>query len=322
MLNISKERIDELVEKDSLDNALNKLVNFMAKAFVPVAAAELAAAFLLKPKLPLIASISAFAVIDVMLPAILSFSLIFIISFIKIKRVAGGMRGAIKVFREMHRSKKYYRMFRQELCSDAVMSEARAILEKTKKKEGFEYITALSKLALCHSMRCEFEQARSIVYEMKELPKTDHISRNDYMVAALDYSTDSGDESFFRETLAEYSQLLETSVERDASSASALLSIAAYEQKINGNYDMALEYLSWALKYREKNQKPGNYTNGRKISNLILYNNACLHLEKASCWKLKGDMQSAGDELRTAEAEISKLTCDIPPIFEYERKKI
>ena len=322
MINISKEKLDKLVEKDSLDNKLDKLVGFMAKAFVPVVSAEILLVFLLRPMIHPLISILLFAVIDILLPLILSFSMVFIISFVKIRKVAGGTGGAIKVFRDMKRTKNYYRLFNQEICSDAVLTEAEALVGSAKKKEGYAYIAALARTAECHCMRCEFEQARIIIYELRELPKKDHISRNDYLVAALQYSTTSNDDLFFRETVAEYIDIIESIPERDPSLSDALLSIAAYEQKINGNYDKALEYIDWESEYRERKQKAGTYTNAVKLSNFKLYNNAALHLDKAEVLMLKGDMQGAEDELRSADEKITKITCEIPPIFQKERGEL
>lgn len=321
MINISKEKLDRVVEGDNTDRMIGRLVNALAKAFIPLVIAEFIIAFLLTAKINIIISLLIFAALDAALPLVVCFSALFINSAVKIIRISGGVIPAVKNQGTIRRTKKYYNLFMDEICSDNTLAEALELAQSSG-GEGYGYISALSHVVCCHSMRCEFDAASEALDKLKKLPQKDLIFRNDYMVTVIDYATITHDDKLFLDTVAEYSDVINTLTDRDAGAVTVLLVIASYEQKLHGNYETALQYLCWCQEYREKMRRQGKFTNQPPLRNYRKYANAAVCLEKADIYLHMGDTEKAHEELAAANEALMTVTCDIPPIFIKERDEI
>ena len=262
-----------------------------------------------------------FAVLDFITPFIVCFTLIWINAGIKISKSAGGISAALKTSGTIKRSRPYFILIQNEICSDKVLAEAKRLAE-TANKQSYEYISSLCHLIGCHTLRCEFDEASACLEEMKKLPETDLISRNDHMIAILDYAMAKHDDDLFISAISEYADILNTLTERNPSAVPALLAIAAYEQMLYGNCENASQYLGWSMEYRLRMQKNGKFVNTPAASNLTKYNTAALLLDMAEVHIMCGDTERARQEVKMASENAEKLGIDIPPIFLRERERI
>ena len=187
MIYVSKEKLDRDFERYSIDRWLNTTVSIMGKAAIPIVIIELIIAVAMQDKLQWWISMLIFAVLDFITPFIVCFSLIWINAGIKISKSAGGISAALKTSGTIKRSRPYFILIQNEICSDKVLAEAKRLAE-TANKQSYEYISSLCHLIGCHTLRCEFDEASACLEEMKKLPETDLISRNDHMIAILDYA--------------------------------------------------------------------------------------------------------------------------------------
>ena len=256
MIYVSKEKLDRDFERYSIDRWLNTTVNIMGKAAIPIVIIELIIAVAMQDKLQWWISMLIFAVLDFITPFIVCFSLIWINAGIKISKSAGGISAALKTSGTIKRSRPYFILIQNEICSDKVLAEAKRLAE-TANKQSYEYISSLCHLIGCHTLRCEFDEASACLEEMKKLPETDLISRNDHMIAILDYAMAKHDDDLFISAISEYADILNTLTERNPSAVPALLAIAAYEQMLYGNCENASQYLGWSMEYRLRMQKNG-----------------------------------------------------------------
>lgn len=321
MIQLSKEKLDKIVERDNTDRMIEKLVNGLAKAIIPILIVEGLIAFLLSGKVNILISLLAFGLLDLALPFLICIPAIFIEAAVKIIKSAGGIFPAIKSFINVRHTKKFYSLLMDEICSDNTLAEALA-LEKQSKGKGYARISALSHVMWCYGMRCEFDKAESAFDELVKLPQDDFISRNDYMVAALDFASFTDNNKLYLDTVSAYSDVLVKLKHRDASSVCALLTIASHEQKLHGNFRNALQYLEWDQEYRAKMRQKGKYTNQRTLRNYRKYSEAAVCLDKAEIYLLLRDTENARAELTAADEKIAALTCDIPPVFVREREKL
>ena len=321
MIQLSKEKLDSIVERGNTDRMIEKLVNGLAKAFIPLLIAEGVIAFLLSDKVNFIISILVFGLFDIALPLLICFSAIFIEAAVKIVRTSGGILPAIMSYVTARRTKEYYNLVMDELCSDNTLAEALSLEQKSKRKE-YPGISALSHVMWCYGMRCEFDKAESAFEELVKLPQKDFISRNDYMAAALDYATFTDNNKLFLDTVTAYSDVLVKLERRDANSVCVLLTIGAKEHRIYGNFDTALKYLEWCQEYRAKMRQKGKYTNQRPLRNYRKYSDAALYLDKAEIYLLMNDIENAYSELAASDEAISTVTCEIPPVFVKKRERL
>jgi hypothetical protein len=321
MIEVSKERLDSAFEKDNIDRLIHKLLNGIAKAAVPILLAEIVIAFLLTEKIYFIICLILFALLDAALPFLITFTVIFIYSAVKIVRTSGGLRPALKAFPKAKRTKKYYCLFMNEICSDNTMAEALSLVQSSGGK-GYGYISALSHVVCCHSLRCEDDAAETAFEKMKDLPQKDYISRNDHMVTAIDYAIATHNNELFLRTVDEYSDILNQLPERNGEAVSALLTVAAHEQKLLGNYKTALLYLEWCQEYKVKLRQRGEFSNRRPLSNYRIYSNAAVCLDKAELYLLMKDTENADAEIKKADECTAALTCAVPPAFVRERCRI
>ena len=321
MIYVSKEKLDRDFERYSIDRWLNTTVSIMGKAAIPIVIIELIIAVAMQDKLQWWISMLIFAVLDFITPFIVCFSLIWINAGIKISKSAGGISAALKTSGTIKRSRPYFILIQNEICSDKVLAEAKRLAE-TANKQSYEYISSLCHLIGCHTLRCEFEEASACLEEMKKLPETDLISRNDHMIAILDYAMAKHDDDLFISAISEYADILNTLTERNPSAVPALLAIAAYEQMLYGNCENASQYLGWSMEYRLRMQKNGKFVNTPAASNLTKYNTAALLLDMAEVHIMCGDTERARQEVKMASENAEKLGIDIPPIFLRERERI
>lgn len=321
MIYVSKEKLDRDFERYSIDRWLNTTVSIMGKAAIPIVIIELIIAVAMQDKLQWWISMLIFAVLDFITPFIVCFSLIWINAGIKISKSAGGISAALKTSGTIKRSRPYFILIQNEICSDKVLAEAKRLAE-TANKQSYEYISSLCHLIGCHTLRCEFDEASACLEEMKKLPETDLISRNDHMIAILDYAMAKHDDDLFISAISEYADILNTLTERNPSAVPALLAIAAYEQMLYGNCDNASQYLGWSMEYRLRMQKNGKFVNTPAASNLTKYNTAALLLDMAEVHIMCGDNERARQEVKMASENAEKLGIDIPPIFLRERERI
>lgn len=321
MIYVSKEKLDRDFERYSIDRWLNTTVSIMGKAAIPIVIIELIIAVAMQDKLQWWISMLIFAVLDFITPFIVCFSLIWINAGIKISKSAGGISAALKTSGTIKRSRPYFILIQNEICSDKVLAEAKRLAE-TANKQSYEYISSLCHLIGCHTLRCEFDEASACLEEMKKLPETDLISRNDHMIAILDYAMAKHDDDLFISAISEYADILNTLTERNPSAVPALLAIAAYEQMLYGNCENASQYLGWSMEYRLRMQKNGKFVNTPAASNLTKYNTAALLLDMAEVHIMCGDNERARQEVKMASENAEKLGIDIPPIFLRERERI
>ena len=321
MIYVSKEKLDRDFERYSIDRWLNTTVSIMGKAAIPIVIIELIIAVAMQDKLQWWISMLIFAVLDFITPFIVCFSLIWINAGIKISKSAGGISAALKTSGTIKRSRPYFILIQNEICSDKVLAEAKRLAE-TANKQSYEYISSLCHLIGCHTLRCEFDEASACLEEMKKLPETDLISRNDHMIAILDYAMAKHDDELFISAISEYADILNTLTERNPSAVPALLAIAAYEQMLYGNCENASQYLGWSMEYRLRMQKNGKFVNTPAASNLTKYNTAALLLDMAEVHIMCGDTERARQEVKMASENAEKLGIDIPPIFLRERERI
>ncbi len=321
MIYVSKEKLDRDFERYSIDRWLNTTVSIMGKAAIPIVIIELIIAVAMQDKLQWWISMLIFAVLDFITPFIVCFSLIWINAGIKISKSAGGISAALKTSGTIKRSRPYFILIQNEICSDKVLAEAKRLAE-TANKQSYEYISSLCHLIGCHTLRCEFDEASACLEEMKKLPETDLISRNDHMIAILDYAMAKHDDDLFISAISEYADILNTLTERNPSAVPALLAIAAYEQMLYGNCENASQYLGWSMEYRLRMQKNGKFVNTPAASNLTKYNTAALLLDMAEVHIMCGDTERARQEVKMASENAEKLGIDIPPIFLRERERI
>ncbi len=321
MIYVSKEKLDRDFERYSIDRWLNTTVNIMGKAAIPIVIIELIIAVAMQDKLQWWISMLIFAVLDFITPFIVCFTLIWINAGIKISKSAGGISAALKTSGTIKRSRPYFILIQNEICSDKVLAEAKRLAE-TANKQSYEYISSLCHLIGCHTLRCEFDEASACLEEMKKLPETDLISRNDHMIAILDYAMAKHDDDLFISAISEYADILNTLTERNPSAVPALLAIAAYEQMLYGNCENASQYLGWSMEYRLRMQKNGKFVNTPAASNLTKYNTAALLLDMAEVHIMCGDTERARQEVKMASENAEKLGIDIPPIFLRERERI
>ncbi len=321
MIYVSKEKLDRDFERYSIDRWLNTTVSIMGKAAIPIFIIELIIAVAMQDKLQWWISMLIFAVLDFITPFIVCFSLIWINAGIKISKSAGGISAALKTSGTIKRSRPYFILIQNEICSDKVLAEAKRLAE-TANKQSYEYISSLCHLIGCHTLRCEFDEASACLEEMKKLPETDLISRNDHMIAILDYAMAKHDDDLFISAISEYADILNTLTERNPSAVPALLAIAAYEQMLYGNCENASQYLGWSMEYRLRMQKNGKFVNTPAASNLTKYNTAALLLDMAEVHIMCGDTERARQEVKMASENAEKLGIDIPPIFLRERERI
>ncbi|MBR4510879.1 MAG: hypothetical protein IKP25_09425 [Ruminococcus sp.] len=321
MIYVSKEKLDRDFERYSIDRWLNTTVSIMGKAAIPIVIIELIIAVAMQDKLQWWISMLIFAVLDFITPFIVCFSLIWINAGIKISKSAGGISAALKTSGTIKRSRPYFILIQNEICSDKVLAEAKRLAE-TANKQSYEYISSLCHLIGCHTLRCEFDEASACLEEMKKLPETDLISRNDHMIAILDYAMAKHDDDLFISAISEYADILNTLTERNPSAVPALLAIAAYEQMLYGNCENASQYLGWSMEYRLRMQKNGKFVNTPAASNLTKYNTAALLLDMAEVHIMCGDTERARQEVKMASENAEKLGIDIPPIFLRERERL
>lgn len=321
MIYVSKEKLDRDFERYSIDRWLNTTVSIMGKAAIPIVIIELIIAVAMQDKLQWWISMLIFAVLDFITPFIVCFTLIWINAGIKISKSAGGISAALKTSGTIKRSRPYFILIQNEICSDKVLAEAKRLAE-TANKQSYEYISSLCHLIGCHTLRCEFDEASACLEEMKKLPETDLISRNDHMIAILDYAMAKHDDDLFISAISEYADILNTLTERNPSAVPALLAIAAYEQMLYGNCENASQYLGWSMEYRLRMQKNGKFVNTPAASNLTKYNTAALLLDMAEVHIMCGDTERARQEVKMASENAEKLGIDIPPIFLRERERI
>lgn len=321
MIYVSKEKLDRDFERYSIDRWLNTTVSIMGKAAIPIVIIELIIAVAMQDKLQWWISMLIFAVLDFITPFIVCFSLIWINAGIKISKSAGGISAALKTSGTIKRSRPYFILIQNEICSDKVLAEAKRLAE-TANKQSYEYISSLCHLIGCHTLRCEFDEASACLEEMKKLPETDLISRNDHMIAILDYAMAKHDDDLFISAISEYADILNTLTERNPSAVPALLAIAAYEQMLYGNCENASQYLGWSMEYRLRMQKNGKFVNTPAASNLTKYNTAALLLDMAEVHIMCGDTERARQEVKMASENAEKLGIDIPPIFLRECERI
>ena len=321
MIQLSKEKLDRIVERDNTDRMIEKLVNGLAKAFIPLLIAEVVIAFLLSDKVNFFISILVFGLFDTAMPFLICFSAIFIEAAVKIVRTSGGILPAIRFFVTARRTKEYYNLVMDEICSDNTLAEALR-LEHESERNKYPSISALSHVMWCYGMRCEFDKAESAFEELVKLPQKEFISRNDYMAAALDYAIFTDNNKLFLDTVTAYSDVLVKLERRDANSVCALLSIEANEHKLHGNFNTALKYLDWCQEYRVKMRQQGKYTNQRPLRNYRKYSDAALYLEKAEIYLLMNDIENARLELDASDEAISTVTCEIPPVFVRKRERL
>ena len=321
MIQLSKEKLDRIVERDNTDRMIEKLVNGLAKALMPLLIVEGVIAFLLSGKVNILISLLAFCLLDLTLPFLICFSAIFIDAAVKIIRSAGGVIPAIRCFGTIKRTKRYYNLLMDELSSDNTLAEALA-LEKESKGKGYARISALSHVMCCHGMRCEFDEAEAAFDELVKLPQKDFISRNDFMAAALDYASLTDNNKLYLDIVAAYTDVLVRQEGRTTSSVCALLTIASHEQKLHGNFRNAMQYLEWCQEYRMKMRQKGKYTNHRPLRNYRRYSDATVCLDKAEIYLLMNDAENARAELASCDKAIAAMTCDIPPVFVRERERV
>lgn len=321
MIYVSKEKLDRDFERYSIDRWLNTTVSIMGKAAIPIVIIELIIAVAMQDKLQWWISMLIFAVLDFITPFIVCFSLIWINAGIKISKSAGGISAALKTSGMIKRSRPYFSLIQNEICSDKVLAEAKRLAEIAN-KQSYEYISSLCHLIGCHTLRCEFDEATACLEEMKKIPETDLISRNDHMIAILDYAMAKHDDDLFISAISEYADILNTLTERNPSAVPALLAIAAYEQMLYGNCENASQYLGWSMEYRLRMQKNGKFVNTPAASNLTKYNTAALLLDMAEVHIMCGDTERARQEVKMASENAEKLGIDIPPIFLRERERI
>lgn len=319
MIEVSKDRLDKIAKKISLDRKINRFSNFIGKAFVPVVAAELLLSFLMQDKLHFLLWILIFAVADIVLTIAALFFIIFTDTAAKIIRSTGSITDAVRMSRLVKREKTYYDIFNKELCSDEALAAADRLV-KSADKNKIGYLAALTLKLCCHDMRCETDKAGILLAEIENLPEKRLIERNEHMVAQLDYCSATNNDLRYLSVIEEYSDLLAGTPERcgTGSALSAFLAITAQEAVIDRRYDTALEYYDWALEYR--NEK--NTYSKKSPSNMKIYNTAALHLDKAAALLKMGDAQAASEELGTADDLAAELTCEIPPIFLKERGEL
>ncbi len=321
MIYVSKKKLDRDFERYSIDRWLNTTVSIMGKAAIPIVIIELIIAVAMQDKLQWWISMLIFAVLDFITPFIVCFSLIWINAGIKISKSAGGISAALKTSGTIKRSRPYFSLIQNEICSDKVLAEAKRLAE-TANKQSYEYISSLCHLIGCHTLRCEFDEASACLEEMKKIPETDLISRNDHMIAILDYAMAKHDDDLFISAISEYADILNTLTERNPSAVPALLAIAAYEQMLYGNCENASQYLGWSMEYRLRMQKNGKFVNTPAASNLTKYNTAALLLDMAEVHIMCGDTERARQEVKMASENAENLGIDIPPIFLRERERI
>ena len=321
MILLSKKKLDRIIERDNTDRMISRLVNVFSKAVIPLLVIEGVIALLLSGKINIFISMLAFVLLDVALPFLICFSAIFIDAALKIIRSTGGVISAIRSFGSIRRTKRYYNLFMDELCSDNTLAEALS-LEKASGGKGYAYLSALSHVMECHGMRCEFDEAKSAFDKLIELPQKDFMSRNDFIVNALDYAVYTDNHKLYLDTISEYEDVLVRLEDRDTTSVCVLLTIAANEHKLHGDFRTALQYLEWYQEYRAKMIQQGKNTNQRPVRNFRRYSDATVCLDKAEIYLLLKDPENARTELVAADEAISALTCDIPPVFIKEREKL
>lgn len=324
MISISKERLDRAFFRYDSNRFSDKLMGVIKFSFIPLCIIEGIAAVLLTYKQSLILTLllfCGFIILDIIAAFIFGIVAIYGMAFIHIIRNSGGISGGIKGYKSAKRVKAYNHLFRNEICSDKVLAEAQRLAE-TADKQSFDYFSSLTHLVCCHSMRCEFDEAEAAFAELKTLPKNEYIYRNDFFIAAIEYSTLTHNDELFREAVTDCSDVIEKWADGDAASVITLLSVAAHEQKLLGDYETALLYLDWSLIYRIKQDKPSNGTAPPAVTNLKRYNTASIHLDIAECHAMLGDTDKARGELEMADNMVSELSCGVPPTFVKERERI
>lgn len=319
MIEVSKEKLDRIAKKNSLDRKIARFSDFIAKAFIPFIAAEILLSFLMQDKLHFILWILIFAVADIVLTIAVMFFIIFTDTAAKIIRNTGSITDAFRISRLVRRQKQYYDLFTSELCSDKALAETERLIKGSDKKD-FSCLSTLTLKVCCLDMRCEFDEAEKVIAEIEKLPGKRLIERNEHMVALLDNYSATNNDLRYLSVIEEYSDLLAGMPDRcgTGSALASFLAIAAHEAVINHRYDTALQYYDYALEYR--NEK--NTYSRKSPSNMKIYNTAALHLDKAAALLKMGDAQAASEELRTADELTAKLTCKIPPIFLKERGEL
>ena len=319
MIEVSKEKLDRIAEKNSLDRKIARFSDFIAKAFIPFIAAEILLSFLMQDKLHFLLWLLIFLVADIIILIAVLFGIIVLDSSAKIIRNTGSVSDAIKVYRLVKRQKQYYDLFTSELCSDKALAETERLIKGSDKKD-FSCLSTLTLKVCCLDMRCEFDEAEKVIAEIEKLPGKRLIERNEHMVALLDNYSATNNDLRYLSVIEEYSDLLAGMPDRcgTGSALASFLAIAAHEAVINHRYDTALQYYDYALEYR--NEK--NTYSRKSPSNMKIYNTAALHLDKAAALLKMGDAQAASEELRTADELTAKLTCKIPPIFLKERGEL
>ncbi len=310
-MKLTREDFEKVVEKNNIRNEKNKrLGDLFGKHLIYVFIAEAVIICFLPIKLMLkiFVWIIAVAFTAIVVPLIMS-TIIFL----------GSLKGLSPgILTKLHFGTKYRKSiekFRNDLCSDRVLSFVEKLIEREKNR--FSRIALLDQKRLVHNLRCENEAAYRCIEELRlENEKCGEKFRDTVLLAELSYygTVDDAERfiSIFDANEAEIADMLE----RDAVEICSVGSLLAAYETYKGNYRQALEYICLSAEYREKirTQTYGN----KPEDNMDVYSKSASHAMRARIYAMLGEIENAELHLKTAKEFADELTCEIPMLLAEE----
>ncbi len=311
-MKLTREDFEKVIEKNNVRNEKNKkLGDVFGKLLIYVFIAEAVIICFLPITLILKISVwiitAAFTAIAV--PLIMST----IIFFGSLKGLSPGILTKLRFGTKYRKS---IEKFRNDLCSDRVLSFAEKLIEREKNR--FSRIVLIDQKRQIHNLRCEHNEAFKCVELMRrENEKCGGKFHETILLSELASLSVIDDTESVARLLNSNESQLEDMLEREAVPLTVVATLLTDYEIHNRNYEKALEYCELYAEYREK-IRIQTYGKDKPMDNTDIYSVSANLSCMARLFALMGDVEKAEQYLKDATKTAENLTCEIPRLLAEE----